>query len=198
MANESITVCVYTHRHGNDVWSFASPEAAYKIVAERYVGPQLDDELPGIDCMHVRAAISGMIERGEYEAAVDAYNEATLDRSDVERFEFFDTAVQTAPRELACKCPKCGNADPDEIEIVETFSAYHPIRSVEYLDAHAGLKRELLDGATLNVENALGTTCPSEHFDEGAGDYKAHCRACQHTDETNAFGLPPAEEWEWV
>jgi hypothetical protein len=82
----------------------------------------------------------------------------------------------------ACRCPKCGNEDATEMHITETFTAYHPIR-------WAGRDE-------LQVENALGTECPSEHFDDGKSDHGVHCNKCLHTGTPTEFNLPAC--WDWV
>jgi hypothetical protein len=180
----TVTVCIYSHRNGNDVWTFDSAASAYEVVARRFVLPQLDDELPGIDRMAVRATISGMIERGEFEAAINAYNEANMSRSDVERFDFYDNEVQTAPVESPkCVCPQCGEGALEQFEIMETYTAYHPVRGISSI-------------GELEVENALSTGTPGEHFDDGASDYRVHCRSCQHDGTPEAFNLPA--NWDWV
>lgn len=180
--DKRVTICVYSHRHGVDAWAFDSLASAQELVAKNHVLTQLDDELPGVTHMAVRAAISGMIERGQYEAAIDAYNEANMNRSDVEHFDFYDTGVQTAPEPVKCICPNCGEGAIEEFEITETFSAYHPIRGIK--------------NGVLHIENALGTSSPSSHFDDGSEDYRVHCRSCQHDGTPESFGLP--EQWDWV
>lgn len=73
------------------------------------------------------------------------------------------------------KCPECGNADPEQLAVIETFTAYHPI--------------EVDKVGTVGVHNALGMDCPSNHFDDGADDQQGHCRACSHTGALATFGI---------
>src|SRR5258708_29441677 len=69
-------------------------------------------------------------------------------------FSLEATAPET--KEEVLKCPHCGCTDADEITVVETYRASHPVTGYNE------------DGVFVLV-NALGTTCPSEHFDDGDG-----------------------------
>ncbi len=86
---------------------------------------------------------------------------------------------------LAPMCPKCTSTGTDDIEIRETYSAYHHVVEV---DEHGKLA----------VRNALATGCPSEHFDDGKSDYVATCRSCLHEGTPESFGLGDPSEWDWV
>lgn len=81
---------------------------------------------------------------------------------------------------IKVKCPKC-NADPSEIRIMETFTAYHPIE----VDAVGAV----------SVHNALGTDCPSFHFDDGSSDYQGYCKRCSHSGSLSTFGI---EDFDWT
>ena len=85
---------------------------------------------------------------------------------------------------LEPKCPKCSTTALDDMEVRETYSAYHPVK-------------EVVDGK-LFVSNALTVTCPSEQFDEGKGDYEVCCKSCTHTGTPESFGLGDSSEWEWL
>lgn len=176
----AVTICIYSHRHGEDVWAFDSRASADRLVASGVMADQIEDEVTDADA---RTKIRALIESGNYAEAIDAYNES---QEGNERFEFHDDLnVQSAPpvRARACKCPKCGHDDPEYLQITESYTAYHPIDS-------------LTD--TLNVENALSRRCPSENFDDGAGDYGVHCTQCLHAGTPEEFGLPDSSEWDWV
>lgn len=71
-------------------------------------------------------------------------------------------------REIA-RCPTCGKSD--QLCITETYVAMHPFNAAES-----------------TAENALGATCPSEHFDDGAEDYGMCCRNCGHGGTLTEFG----------
>lgn len=79
------------------------------------------------------------------------------------------------------RCPKCGTSsddDEDNFTLCETFRAYHPF------DPKRGV-----------ATNALGTTCPSEHFDDGAEDYVILCNHCTHEGSLSEFGAE-LKDWE--
>lgn len=82
-------------------------------------------------------------------------------------------------------CPKCTSTALDDFEVRETYSAYHPVKFRD-------------DRGRIAVENALSTTCPSEHFDDGKGDFVATCRSCMHEDTPESFGIGSPDEWEWI
>lgn len=88
------------------------------------------------------------------------------------------------PKKPELKCPHCGCTDPDEISIVETYRASHPVEGYD-------------ENGVFVVTNALGTTCPSEHFDDGDGDFIAYCNQCAHSDDPETFGTGDSHEWTW-
>lgn len=177
----AVVVCLYSHRHGEDVFTFDTMETAYMVVAVNHILPQLDAE---VQDPTKRAVIAHMIESRDYEDAVNEYNEYQANRSDREDFSFYETEVQTAPPVAVPTptCPHCGEKNLEQFEMMETFRAYHPIRG-------------LTEGGLLAVENALGTGCPSEHFGVGLEDYRVHCRSCLKDGTPEAFALP---EMDWV
>ncbi|HET9062404.1 MAG TPA: hypothetical protein VFO62_03860 [Candidatus Binatia bacterium] len=87
--------------------------------------------------------------------------------------------------QLRPMCPKCTSMGTDDIEIKETYTAYHPVVEVDAV-------------GKLAVRNALATGCPSEHFDDGKSDFVAFCRSCLHEGTPQSFGLGDPAEWEWV
>lgn len=188
-----VVVCIYNHRHGEDVWTFDSMASAFQVVATRHISPQLDDVVDTAK----RTQIAALIERGEYSRAVDEYNDHMAGSMDLEQFSFYETTVQSAPAvapsvpsTLSPRCPQCNNEDVEELEITETYTAYHPIRS--FTDSGDSGEPEL------EIENALASRCPSEHFDDGAGDYRVHCRSCLHNGTPAEFRLPATAIWEWT
>ena len=170
-------VLVYSHRHGVDVSSHDSPtlaeEAAVDIVREYY-----ETEVPA----DLRTPILEALAASRWAAALELYQQATMESLDIH-----ETEVQTAKPGTPLKpmCPKCTSTDPTDIEIKETYSAYHPVLGVNSRNQ-------------LGVESALGTSSPSEHFDDGASDYVAHCKCCQHDGPVQSFGLGEPSEWEWL
>lgn len=132
---------------------------------------------------------------GETAILVEAADAMGLDISDTR--ELLAAVQATRPVEpeeepavdpSAPKCPKCGCTDLDRFTVKESYTAYHPI---EAFDRKHGK-------GWLQVANALATTCPSEHFDEGDGDYGIQCGECCHVDTPETFGFDDDVEWEWV
>lgn len=177
----AVAICVFRSRHGEVVTAYADMATANRVIATGILRDLAKDELD----TEPRTKVLALIEGGEYEAAIDAFHDAQAGHCDLSYFEFHECEVESTPMPAPkCQCPKCGNDDIERLEIRETYSAYHPISAVN-------------DGK-LYIENALTTTCPSEHFDDGAGDYRVLCKECIHENTPEAFGLPPADEWEWV
>lgn len=176
-------VCVCNVAEGPDVWSFATMDAAHFFIATEQVKLDIETEVTAQERLNILA----LIEAKQYAAAIDAFNEAISADDWQGRYEFHETPVHAAPAPSDAPqpcCPKCSNAEIEEIEVIETYHAYHPIQ-------------ELRDDV-LCIENALASSSPSEHFDDGAGDYRAHCRKCLHNDSPEAFRLPSPDVWDWV
>jgi len=94
-----------------------------------------------------------------------------------------EVATEPAEDRATLRCPKCGNDGMRApLTITETYSAYHPA--------------SVRDGR-LVLQHALATVCPSVWFDDGAGDYAAHCWACAYSDSLAEFGVPDVEGWQW-
>ena len=74
------------------------------------------------------------------------------------------------------RCPKCGKSD--QLCVTETYTAMHPYNA----------KRQ-------TATNALGATCPSEHFDDGSEDYGMCCRNCGREGTLTEFGAD-LKDWE--
>lgn len=102
--------------------------------------------------------------------------------------------LKTKPAPRCLKCPSCGTTDLDDLAVRETFSAFHPIRTV--VTAETDEEGTLKPGALgVIVENALGTDCPSVHFDDGDDDYRGYCKACGHTADLEDFGIDAIKDW---
>jgi hypothetical protein len=77
-------------------------------------------------------------------------------------------------------CPQCG--ETENLGLNETYRAMHPIRA------------ELREGVlSLIATHALATACPSQWFDDGAGDYSLHCWSCAHD-----WDLPAGTDIDWA
>lgn len=178
----AVAICVFRSRHGEMVTAYNSIATAHQVIATRSIPELLNTE---IEDASRRTKVRALIEGGLYEEAIEAFHDAQAGSMDICYFEFHECEVESTPAPAPkCQCPKCGNEDIERLEIKETYSAYHPIDAVN-------------DGK-LYIENALTTTCPSEHFDDGAGDYRVLCKECIHENTPEAFGLPPVDEWGWV
>lgn len=84
------------------------------------------------------------------------------------------------------RCPHCGVVGVDNLRILETFTAYHTIKIATDV-----LGRPIDNGEATAViaVNALGTECPSEHFDDGEADYRAHCVSCGKSGTLDEYNL---------
>jgi hypothetical protein len=178
------------HRHGQDVTVYDSPASAYEAAARGIV----IDNLHELASVASRRHIEGLVAESKYEEAVDYYNNEVNDEHvDVSEdvivagVEAVITAIAPSP-----KCPKCGESV--DIQVKESYTAYHPVRS----DLRPGRDSEIGTAGRVTLENALSTGCPSEHFNDGASDFKAHCRSCLHEGTVEDFGLGDPSEWEWV
>ena len=93
-------------------------------------------------------------------------------------------ALRTEPTPSILKCPHCGCVDPDQIRVIETYRAYHPVRGYD-------------EDGVFALSNALGLARPFEAFDDGDGDFIASCNACSHSDDPEKFGMGDCSEWVW-
>lgn len=178
----SIAICLYRSRHGDTVTAYVDMPTAHQVIATGILRDLVGESVLDAD---QRKKVLALIEGGAYEEAIDAFHDAQAGHCDVDYFEFYESEViESAPAPSVCRCPKCGNEDPERVEIRETFSAYHPIGE--------------FTAGKLFVKNALATPCPSTQFDDGAGDYVVVCKECVHEDTPEAFGLPASNDWEWV
>jgi hypothetical protein len=172
----AVFILVYTHRHGVDVSAYDTEPLAMEHavgIVEEYL-----EETPESE----RARIRDLITAGDKTGAIEAFCEVNHEQLDIHEADI-QTAEVTTP--LKPMCPKCTSTDPKDFEIKETFSAYHPVLGVNSQNQ-------------VGVENALGTSCPSEHFDDGESDYVAHCKCCQHDGTPQSFGLGDPTNWEWL
>lgn len=176
-----VTVLIYRHRHGEDVTVYATPHAA-RQGALRIIA----DNLHELATLEARQSISkALAAEDPPDDIIELWQDA---QDDLERIEISDDVIviteEETERALCPMCPKCTTTDPKDIQIRETYSAYHPVSGM--------LKGKLC------VENALATSCPSEHFDDGQSDYVAYCTGCHHEGPPASFGLGDSSDWEWV
>lgn len=81
-----------------------------------------------------------------------------------------DAWMSHAQPERPARCPKCKSNE--HLTVTETYTAFHPYNPT-----------------THHATNALGVTCPSEHFDDGNSDYGAQCHSCHHGGTLAEFGM---------
>lgn len=178
----TVSVLLYKHRHGEDISVYATSEAA-KHAALAIIADNLH-ELPVNARARIRAMLDDEGNGCTDDDVIEAWHEAQAASSDCERLEISeDVTVESADAkpEVTPRCPQCGESDVTNMEITETFTAYHPILR--------------MSGGGAIVENALGTGCPSEHFDDGQSNYGAHCRSCLHDGTLAEFNLD-ISDWE--
>lgn len=178
--SQQVTVVVYRHRHGEDVSVYANPQVAYAAVATAIVAEELHEVTDKLAREHITALLAA----GSYEEAVEHFNNASGD----EHIDVSEDVIVTRDAGMVTvvrpACPKCTTTATDDLEIRETFHGYHPVYGVA--------------AGRVEMQNALSVMTPSERFDDGEGDYIAHCRSCQHSGPPEAFGLGDPSEWVWV